>query len=58
MTGVDPRIPDFMKLADAFGCPGIHTDSADAFDAALRRALKHKGPTVIMVRESDRWLTE
>ena len=46
-----------MKLAAAFGCPGVYADSADAFDGALRRALTHKGPTIIMVRESDRWLT-
>ena len=55
--GVNPRNPDFLKLADAFGCPGILAQSADAFDAALRDAMKRKGPTIIMVMEDDAWLT-
>jgi 5-guanidino-2-oxopentanoate decarboxylase len=56
--GVNPRNPDFMKLADAFGCPGIKVDSAAAFETALRDALIYTGPTVIMVMENDRWLSE
>jgi 5-guanidino-2-oxopentanoate decarboxylase len=55
--GVNPRNPDFMKLADAFGCPGIKADCAAAFETALRDALKYKGPTIILVTENDRWLT-
>lgn len=55
--GVNPRNPDFMKLADAFGCPGIAVDSPDAFRSALNDALTRKGPTIIMVREDDPWLT-
>ncbi len=54
--GVNPRNPNFMKLADAFGCPGILADSAEAFDTALRDALVRKGPTIIMVMEDDAWL--
>jgi 5-guanidino-2-oxopentanoate decarboxylase len=55
--GVNPRNPDFLKLADAFACPGILADSADTFESALRDALKHKGPSIIMVMENDSWLT-
>ena len=55
--GVNPRNPDFIKLADAYGCPGILVDSASEFDAALRDAMEHKGPTIIMVMEDDGWLT-
>ena len=55
--GVNPRNPDFIKLADAFGCPGILVDSASVFDAALRDAMEYKGPTIIMVMEDDGWLT-
>jgi thiamine pyrophosphate-dependent acetolactate synthase large subunit-like protein len=55
--GVSPRNPDFMKLADAFGCPGVLADSPEAFQTALREALARKGPTIIMVMEDDPWLT-
>ena len=55
--GVNPRNPDFIKLADAFGCPGILADNPETFESALRDAMKHTGPTLIMVRENDSWLT-
>ena len=55
--GVHPRNPDFLKLADAFGCPGILVDSANAFKSALSDAMKRNGPTIIMVMENDPWLT-
>ncbi|MCP4284120.1 MAG: 5-guanidino-2-oxopentanoate decarboxylase [Gammaproteobacteria bacterium] len=55
--GVNPRNPDFIKLADAFGCPGILADSANTFESALRNAMEYKGPTIIMVMENDPWLT-
>ena len=55
--GVNPRNPDFIKLAEAFGCPGVLADSADTFAFSLREALDRKGPTIIMVMEDDTWLT-
>lgn len=55
--GVNPRNPDFMKLAEAFGCPGVLVDSAESFKTALSDALKRKGPTIIMMMEDDAWLT-
>ena len=55
--GVNRRNPDFVKLADAYGCPGILADSASVFAAALREAMAYKGPTIIMVMEDDDWLT-
>lgn len=55
--GVAPRNPEFVKLAEAFGCPGIRVDSARGFRLALREALNRKGPTLIIVREDDEWLT-
>ncbi len=32
------RVPDFVKLADAYGCEGIRVERADEVDAAIRRA--------------------
>ena len=52
------RNPDLIKLADAYGCPGILVDSAAAFEATFRDALRYEGPTIIMVMENDDWLKE
>ena len=56
-TGVNPRNPDFLKLADADGCPGVVADSAPGFEVALRDAMAYCGPTITMVKEDDDWLT-
>ena len=54
--GVNPRAPDFIKLAEAFGCPGVKVDSAATFRQALAQALEYAGPTIIVVMEDDDWL--
>ncbi len=56
--GVNPRAPDFIKLAEAFGCPGVSVDSESSFRQALKRALGYPGPTIIVVSENDNWLVE
>jgi acetolactate synthase-1/2/3 large subunit len=33
------RIPDFAKLAEAYGCVGLRCDSADAVDATIEKAM-------------------
>ena len=55
--GVNPRAPDFVKLADAFGCPGCHVGSDDEFNRALDAAHQHAGPSLIIVTENDDWLS-
>ena len=55
--GVNPRAPDFLKLAEAFGCPGVQVEDEGAFRAAMAAAFEHAGPTLIIVREDDAWLT-
>jgi len=55
--GVNPKAPDFIKLADAFGCPGVNVDSETSFRQALQNACKHAGPTLIIATENDSWLT-
>ena len=55
--GVNPKAPDFVKLADAFGCPGIKADSEPGFRDALREAMLRSGPTLIIATENDDWLT-
>ncbi|MDE0309187.1 MAG: 5-guanidino-2-oxopentanoate decarboxylase [Acidiferrobacterales bacterium] len=55
--GVNPKAPDFIKLAEAFGCPGKTVHSRDSFVCALDEALRHQGPSIIVVLEDDDWLT-
>jgi acetolactate synthase-1/2/3 large subunit len=34
------RIPDFVKLADAYGCEGMRVESAGEVDAAIEKAME------------------
>jgi 5-guanidino-2-oxopentanoate decarboxylase len=54
--GVNPRAPDFIKLAEAFGCPGVKVNSEATFRQALKQAFNYAGPTIIVVMEDDDWL--
>ncbi len=54
--GVNPQAPDFVKMAEAFGCPGASVRSRDEFDRALNAALDHQGPSIIVALEDDDWL--
>jgi acetolactate synthase I/II/III large subunit len=33
------RLPDFVKLAEAYGCAGLRCDAADAVDATIEKAM-------------------
>lgn len=41
--------PDYVKLADAYGIPGVRAESPAALAEALRTAFEQKGPTIIDV---------
>ena len=42
------RIPDFVKLADAYGCHGLRCDSPDEVDATIEKAMAlNDAPVVI-----------
>ena len=56
--GVNPLAPDFVKLAEAFGCPGTQVTDAASFCTALKNAFAHHGPSLIVVMEDDHWLAE
>ncbi|UCH39796.1 MAG: 5-guanidino-2-oxopentanoate decarboxylase [Gammaproteobacteria bacterium] len=56
--GVNPLAPDFVKLADAFGCPGVRVSSLPGLQQAMNNALRHAGPSLIIVTEGDDWLAE
>ena len=54
--GINPRAPDFVKLAEAFGCLGTQVQSCDEFVQSLENALDYAGPSIIVVTEDDDWL--
>jgi acetolactate synthase-1/2/3 large subunit len=39
-------LPDFVKLAEAFGCKGIKCDDPDDLDDAIREMLAYDGPVI------------
>lgn len=41
--------PDYVKLADAYGIPGIRAESPDSLERSVRDALGWVGPTIIDV---------
>ncbi|MBG6240020.1 acetolactate synthase-1/2/3 large subunit [Mycetocola sp. CAN_C7] len=48
-TGHDTvRIPDFLKLAEAYGCLGIRVTKADEVDAAIQLALETNDRPVVI----------
>jgi acetolactate synthase-1/2/3 large subunit len=43
------RVPDFVKLAEAYGAEGIRVETYREFETAIRRSLKAEAPVVIDV---------
>ncbi len=39
-------LPDFMKLADAFGAKGVRAESPDQLDDTIMEMIKHPGPVI------------
>jgi acetolactate synthase-1/2/3 large subunit len=50
---VELNNPDFVKLADAYGLPGVRVNGQAEFASALRNALARRGPSLIEV--PDEW---
>ncbi|MGH6719302.1 MAG: 5-guanidino-2-oxopentanoate decarboxylase [Alphaproteobacteria bacterium] len=54
--GVSPRNPDYVALAKAFGARAVRPTSMTGFQAALRKAFKADGPTLIEVHQDSAFL--
>ncbi len=54
--GVEPKSPDFLKLAQSLGCHAMRAASAEHFAQSLRDALVADRPTLIEVRQDSSWL--
>ncbi len=48
-TSVGRRIPDFVKLADAYGCVGLRCESPDEVDATIQKAMEINDVPVVVV---------
>ena len=57
VVGVDGINPNFMQLAEAFGCQAVRPDSEVAFKCAVTKALDAASPTLIELFENSDWLS-
>jgi 5-guanidino-2-oxopentanoate decarboxylase len=54
--GVNPRNPDFLVLARAFGCRSARPASIGGLKREIRAALRRSVPTVIEIHDDGAWL--
>src|SRR5207344_1191576 len=45
---LDPNVPDYVKLAEAYGAEGIRVESPDEVDAAIEKAFSITDRSVVM----------
>ena len=54
--GVEPKSPDFLRLAQSLGCHATRAASAEHLAQSVRDALAADRPTLIEVRQDSPWL--
>lgn len=54
--GVEPKSPDFLRLAESLGCHATRAASAEHLAQSVRDALVADRPTLIEVRQGSDWL--
>jgi 5-guanidino-2-oxopentanoate decarboxylase len=54
--GVEPKSPDFLRLAQSLGCHAARATSAEHLAQSVRDALVADRPTLIEVRQDSPWL--
>ena len=54
--GVEPKSPDFLRLAEGLGCHAVRAASAEHLAQSVRAALVADRPTLIEVRQDSPWL--
>ncbi|MGZ4695953.1 MAG: acetolactate synthase large subunit [Oryzihumus sp.] len=47
-TSVNRRVPDFVKLADAYGCVGLRCETPDQVDATIAKAMEVNDVPVVV----------
>jgi acetolactate synthase-1/2/3 large subunit len=43
------KMPDFVKLAEAYGILGLHAEKPSEVEPVLKQGLKHKGPVLMNI---------
>ncbi len=56
--GVNQHNPDFIKLAEAYGCLTASPQSTGELEAALRDGFSAQRPTVVVLREDAAFLRQ
>ena len=54
--GVNPKNPDYLKLAESFRCHATRPDSVESLEAAIAGAFTADAPTLIEVRQDAPYL--
>jgi 5-guanidino-2-oxopentanoate decarboxylase len=54
--GVEPKSPDFLRMAEGLGCHAVRAAGADHLQQSVRAALLADRPTLIEVRQDSPWL--
>jgi 5-guanidino-2-oxopentanoate decarboxylase len=54
--GVEPKSPDFLRLAESLGCYAARAASAENLAQCVRSALVADRPSLIEVRQDSPWL--
>jgi 5-guanidino-2-oxopentanoate decarboxylase len=54
--GVEPKSPDFIRLAESLGCQATRAAGAEHLAKSVREALIADRPTLIEVRQDSPWL--
>ena len=57
-VGVEPKSPDFIRVAEGIGCHAVRATSAEHLVRSTRTALAADRPTLIELREDSPWLLE
>jgi acetolactate synthase-1/2/3 large subunit len=50
MASEYPWVPDFSKIADAFGAKGFLLENVEDVESVIKEAIEYKGPSVIDAR--------
>jgi 5-guanidino-2-oxopentanoate decarboxylase len=54
--GVEPKSPDFLRLAESLGCRATRAANAEHLAQSVRDALSADRPTLIEIRQDSDWL--
>ena len=57
LVGVEGGNPDFIRLSESMGCDGIIAESLEHVTETVLSGFSKDRPTMIIIREGEKWLT-